>query len=139
MSLGKRLIEREKGKIEALVAAKKSYRKIAKIIKRYKTVVGNYRMLGSSYGLKGERGRKKLYTARQLRSIVRVSGFNKSISVAQIKDHIKLPRVVKTLQCHLSGSEILVLTKFGKKPVLPKKHAAVRLEWARKALHARLD
>lgn len=138
MSLGKRLSEREKGKIDALLASKKSDREIAKIIKRSKTVVGNYRRLGSRYGLKGKRGRKKLYTPRQMRSIVRIAS-NKSISAGQIKDQIKLPGSVRTLQRHLSGSRTLVLTKFRKKPVLTKQHASARLEWARKALQTHLD
>ena len=58
MSIGKRLTEREQGKIDALKAENFSNREVEKKIKRSPKVVNNSLKLGKKYGLKGRRGTK---------------------------------------------------------------------------------
>jgi transposase len=53
MSIGKRLQEREQGKIDALKAEGYSNREIAKKIKRSANVVNNYLKLGKKMASKG--------------------------------------------------------------------------------------
>jgi IS30 family transposase len=73
MSRGKRLSEKEKGKIEALRSERYSERQIATKIKSSKTVVHNYLKLKHKYGSKGKRGRKKAFNERERRSIFRMA------------------------------------------------------------------
>ena len=84
MSKGKRLSEYEKGKIDGLKKNKLSGGRIAKIIKRSKTVVNNYIKLKEKYGLKGKRGRKKSLSKRTQNLIARLCS-NKMTSASKIK------------------------------------------------------
>ena len=54
MSIGKRLTEKEQGKIEALRKEGHSYRDIVEKINRSSTVVHNFIKLGTKYGLIGK-------------------------------------------------------------------------------------
>ena len=56
MSIGKRLTQKEQGKIDTLKSEGYSNREVAKKIKRSLNVVNNYLKLGDKYGLKGRRG-----------------------------------------------------------------------------------
>ena len=89
MSIGKRLTEREQGKIDALKTEGYSNREVAKKIKRSLRVVNNYLKLGEKYGLKGRRGRKS-----SVRPVLKKRkshlACQESMSSAQIKHELQL-------------------------------------------------
>ena len=134
MSKGKRLTEYEKGKIDAFAEKNMPTREIASKIKRSKTVVSNYRRLGSNYGLKGARGRKPTLTDRVKRNIFRTCS-NKSISAAQIKNELELTCNPRTIQRTIKSNSNILYRKFQCKPSLKPHHIEDRMNFARSAIN----
>ena len=107
MSIGKRLTKKEQGKIEALMSENFTVREIAAKIKRSATVVHNYLKLKKEYGLKGNRGRKKVISKLLKKKIINFA-CKKLMSSAKIKSKLQLDISVRTIQRTLSSSPSVV-------------------------------
>ncbi len=120
MSIGKRLTEKEQGKIEALRAEDLSNREIAKKIKRSPKVVNNYLKLKDKYGLKGNRGRKSKVMS-VLKKIIHHACKNLS-SMVQTKSDLQLDICARTVQRVMRSSPTVIYWKFKSKPILTAAH-----------------
>jgi len=138
MSIGKRLTEREKGKIDILKAENYSNRAIALKIKRSPKVVNNYVNLKDKYGLKGKRGRKSKMTSVLKKRIIRLACDN-MLSSSQIKQELLLDQSTRTIQRLLSSSPSIVYSKFKSKPQITDAHKEARLLFAKSAIESHLN
>lgn len=138
MSIGKRLTDREQGKIDALKGEGYSNREVAKKIKRSPKVVNNYLKLGDKYGLKGQRGRKSSVKPVIKKRIIHLA-CQESMSSAQIKDELQLAQSSRTIRNILSSSPTVVYKKLKSKPPLTEAHKVARLAFAKKSIKDRVD
>lgn len=138
MSRGKRLTEKEKGKIDALLSEKHSHREIAKKIKRSHKVVNNYVKLGEKYGLKGRQGRKPTIGNLEKKRIINFAT-TKFKSARQIKAELSLRQSKRTIQRVLSKSPSLIYKKFKTRPHLTAAQKSARLEFAKRSIGNRVD
>lgn len=138
MSSGRRLSEKEKGKIEALRAEGLTYREIAKKIKRSTTVVHNCIKLGKNYGLKRIRGHKSKVTPLTKKRIINLATKN-FLSSAKIKSELQLEYSSRTVRRVLNSCPSLVYKKMKTKPPLTKLHKSARYSFADQAIRDRLD
>jgi transposase len=138
MSIGKRLTEREQGKIDALKAEGFSNREVAKKIKRSPKVVNNYLKLGEKYGLKGRRDRKSSVRPLLKKRIIHLA-CQESMSSAQIKGELQLLQSPRTVRRVLSSTPTVMYKKFQSKPVLTEAHKEARLAFAKRSIENRVD
>lgn len=138
MSSGRRLTEKEKGKIDALRAEGYNYRAIAKKINRSATVVFNYIKLGQNYGLKRVRGQKSKVTPITKKRIIHHATV-KLIGSGRIKDELQLDVSPRTIRRVLSQCPSLVYKKFKSKPPLSAAHKTARYSFAESSIKDRLD
>jgi transposase len=138
MSIGKRLTEKEQGKIDALKREGYSNREVAKKIKRSPKVVNNYLRLGDKYGLKGRRGRKSSARPILKKRIIHLA-CQESMSSAQIKDELQLSQTSRTVRNILSSSPTVIFKKFKSKPQLTEEHKEARLAFAKRSIQNRVD
>ena len=110
MSRGKRLSEKEKGKIDILKSQKLSHRRIAKEIKRSLAVVNNYVKMGDNYGMKGRRGRKSKIVGVLKKRVINLAT-TKLMSASKIKQDLALSQSTRTIQRVLNKSPSLVYKK----------------------------
>lgn len=138
MSIGKRLTEREQGKIDALRAEGYAFRQIAQKIKRSSTVVYNYLKLGKKYGLKGRRGRVSKVD-KVLRKKIISAASTKMLSSKKIKTELVLGESTRTIRRILNRCPSLVYRKFKSKPLLTESHRRARMEFAKESIKTRRD
>lgn len=131
MPRGKRLSEFEKGKITGMRQDGKSYRAIAKALKRSRHVVKNYLDNPDNYGTKRRPGRPRKLTARDQRSIIK-SASNSTISCQQIKQKNKLPVSRTTVWRALKRSNVIIRAKMKRAPALNDSQRAARVEFAKR-------
>ena len=124
------LTEYEKGKVDGLVKTKCSIREIPRQINRSHNVVMNY-VKKEIYGKKKSSGRPKLYSAREIRQLIREVN-NKQVSSAQAKRSLGLPGTRQTAWHTLKRCPHLIRKKKLKKPKLTDRHKQARLVFARK-------
>ena len=121
MSCGKRLSEKEKGKIDGLLSENYSHRQIAKKIKRSNKVVSSYIKLGDNYGLKGHRGRKSTIAGVLKKRVIYLAS-QKLMSANKIKLELALRQSKRTIQRFLNKSPSLLYKKFKTGPHLTAAH-----------------
>jgi transposase len=138
MSHGKRLSEKEKGKIDLLKSQNLSHREIAKKIKRSLNVVNNYIKLGDNYGLKAHRGRKSKIVGVQKKRIINLAT-TRLMSAGQIKQELALPQSTRTIQRVLSKCPSLDYKKFKSRPHLTAAQKAARVAFSARSIENRLD
>jgi transposase len=138
MSIGKRLTEKERGKIDALKAEGYSNREVANKIKRSPKVVNNYLKLGEKYGLKRHRGRKSSVTPLIKKRIIHLA-CQELMSSGQIKAELRLDQTARTVRNILSRSPTVIYKKFKSKPKLTDAHKKARLEFAKKSIKDQVD
>ena len=131
MGKNKWLTEYEKGKIDGLIKTNCSIREIARQINRSHNVIMNYIKNKEIYGKKKSSGRPKLYSAREIRQLIREVN-NKQVSSAQAKRSLSLPGTRQTAWHTLKRCPYLSRKKKLKKPKLTDRHKQARLEFARK-------
>ena len=129
MSRGKRLSEKEKGKIDILKSQKLSHRRIAKEIKRSLAVVNNYVKMGDNYGMKGRRGRKSKIVGVLKKRVINLAT-TKLMSASKIKQDLALSQSTRTIQRVLNKSPSLVYKKIKTRPHLTAAHKSARLAFA---------
>lgn len=138
MSRGKRLSEREKGKIDILKSQNLSNREIAKKIRRSPTVVDNYVKLKDEYGLKGLRGRKSKITGVLKKRIIHLAS-NELMSAPKIKQELALPQAARTIQRVLKKCPTLLYKKYKRRPHLTAAHKSARFSFASNSINDRVD
>ena len=138
MSRGKKLSEKEKGKIDLLKSGKLSNRAIAKKIKRSRTVVNNYVRLKDNYGLKGLRGRKSKIAGILKKRIIHLAS-HEMMSASKIKQELALPQCTRTIQRILNKCPTLIYKKYKKRPHLTAAHKSARQSFASKSVNDRID
>ena len=129
MPKGERLTNSEQETILDLHKRKLSHRKIAKKVKRSKTVVTAFLQNPSNYGKKKRTGRKPIINEKTKRLILR-SACNKTISCSQIVSELNLKASRWTVNRVLKKSNILKHKKMKHSPALTDDHKRLRLEWA---------
>lgn len=128
MGKGKRLNEKEKGKIEILASQDVTMTAIADQIGRSRGVVTSFTKNPELYGTFKHLGRPKKLSQRVRRRICELAS-NKSISAAQIKDELKLDVSVRTISRILRSSENLTYKKMLCKPPLTPAHKKARWDF----------
>lgn len=138
MSIGKRLTQKEHGKIEALKAEGYSNREIAKKIKRSVNVVNNYLRLGEKYGLKGRRGRKTSITPVLKKRIIH-KACQELLSSTEIKHELQLDQSARTVRRVLNRCPSVIFKKYKSRPPLNELHKEARFAFAEKSIRDRID
>jgi IS30 family transposase len=133
MSRGRKLSEKEKGKIDLLKSGKLSNRAIAKKMKRSPTVVDNYVKLKDKYGLKRLHGRKSNIAGVLKKRLIHLAS-HEMMSASKIKHELALPQSTRTIQRVLKNCPTLVYRKFKKRPHLTAAHKSAREEFASKSI-----
>ena len=135
MSLGKRLTEHERARIDCLASKGKTSRKIAAELsktgpKRSHTAVCNYFRDRAGYGKGKKRGPKRKLTVRDERRLLREAS-NSPMSAASLKLSLALPISASRTRAYLNSSVTLRHLKVKHAPSLSAQHKERRLEWAR--------
>lgn len=138
MPRGRRLTEREKGKIDILRSQKCSNRQIAKKIRRSETVIRNYARLNDNYGVKPIGGQKSKIVGVLKKRIIHLAS-SESMSASQIKQELALPQSIRTIQRVLSKCPSLIYKKFKSRPHLTAAHKSARTAFAQSSIKDRLD
>ena len=119
----------ERAQIEALRACGMSYRKIAATLKVTRSQVGRFLTSKSFNRTKETRGRKRILTKRNHRSMKRIA-VNDLMTAKTIKTTLDLQASVSTIQRSLKRDVLLVYKKIASKPTLTKGHKSKRVNWA---------
>jgi predicted transcriptional regulator len=132
MPKGKHLTEHERGLIDGLRLAKKSYREIAELIGRSHTAVSTYLNRKENY-CKNRTGRPSILSEREKRRIRNYSS-NKIISLPQIKTDLQCKASVTTIWRTLDSCPYIKNEKIKCKPPLKDSHKIQRLNWAQERM-----
>ena len=138
MSSGRRLTQKEQGKIDALRAEGYSYRDIDKKIKRSCTVVHNYIKLVRNDGLKRIRGQKTMVSPLTKKRIIHQATVQ-LLSSREIKTELQLDIAPRTIRHILSRCPSVIYKKYKSKPQLTAAHKSARYSFADGAIRDRLD
>lgn len=130
MARGKKLTEKEIGKIEALHKRNISIKKIAEELKRSRHVILNYLKNPNTYGKKHSSGRKRKLSKQDERRIARKAS-NSTKSLVQIKSELQLDVHKTTIWRSLKRNSFITYERMNKAPRLLQRHKDSRLEFAR--------
>uniref|UniRef100_A0A914DTN0 Uncharacterized protein n=1 Tax=Acrobeloides nanus TaxID=290746 RepID=A0A914DTN0_9BILA len=129
MPRGKKLTEREIGRIEAYVEEGKSQVAIAKALGRSRHLIQNFLANPEVYGKKKRKGRKRKLSKRDERLIGRQVS-NSTKSCAEIKTDLALPVSRSTIFRAIQRNKNIERQKMNKAPRLKDDHITERLFFA---------
>ena len=138
MPRGTHLDSNEKCMIDYLKSKNQSIRKIAEEINRSKTLVANYLKDPSKYGTVKRSGRRPKLSARNLRTIKKVSS-NASISASTIAHDFDLKVSPRTINRARAACSTLDYQKMRSTPPLDSVRKAKRLQWAKQHMTWNLE
>ena len=134
MPRGKRLTEREIGKIEALEKEGKSQRGIARQLERSLACIQHFLKNRENYGKVKRAGRKKKLTTRAERRILNAAS-NSSKSCNAIKRELNLDVSKTTIWRTIKKSSHIIRSKMQMKPRLKPEHKEKRLLFGEKHMN----
>ncbi|CAD7082823.1 unnamed protein product [Hermetia illucens] len=138
MPRGVKLTDYEKGQISALFKEGISKREIASRIGRSDRVVRNYLNNVDNYGTKKRKGRPRVLSDRDRRSISKATS-NSTNSLRGIRNECKLSVSIPTIWREINRNPNLVREKMRKAPRLQQHHKDARVEFARNNMSRHWD
>lgn len=131
MPKGVALTEFEQGQVAALHKEGRSIREIAKMIKKSKSVVHNYLLLGDKYGTKKRSGRPSSLSPQDKRRIKHLA-VNNTLSSSDIKYQLDLKVSARRVRQVLEANNDVKYKKSFPIPFLTPRHKKARFDFAEK-------